>query len=180
MGRVARARRERLGLKQELGPRLGKTTVGKIENGRMENGGKIPPRTQQHLEKALGWERGSVLELYRYVSTDMWDPATLDDDYDMERDAFAMEWIEAPPPDLTQHPPARSARHLTDEELLAELTYRMRVYAADIITEERGEGHGTPTSDPDVRASAQRGAQKAADKASGSRQDEPDSSATTG
>lgn len=145
LGLMARLRRLYVGLKQEElaqygGP--GKTTVGKIENARMD---ALPPRTQQQLEKALGWRRGSVREILAEPEEDYWNPAVLEHGYDVEQDGNAIEWIEAPLPDLTHGTPARSARDLSDEELLAELTYRMRVYSADSVTlsqltEERSEG----------------------------------------
>lgn len=64
VGLLARKRRERLELKQEDlrlygGP--GVTTVGKIERAAQAN---FPMRTQQQLEKALGWRRGAVAHIF--------------------------------------------------------------------------------------------------------------------
>lgn len=60
IGRIARARRERLGLKQEdladyAGPRV--STVGKFERAAQDS---FPLRTQHQIEKALGWSRGII------------------------------------------------------------------------------------------------------------------------
>jgi transcriptional regulator with XRE-family HTH domain len=60
IGRLAKARRERLGLNQDElaqygGPRV--ATVGKFERAAQSN---FPLRTQHQLEHALGWTRGTI------------------------------------------------------------------------------------------------------------------------
>lgn len=59
IGRIGKARRERLGLNQDElahygGPRV--ATVGKFERGVAS----FPLRTQHQIEKALGWSRGII------------------------------------------------------------------------------------------------------------------------
>ena len=128
IGRLAKGRRERLGLRQEElrqygGP--GVSTVGKIERAAQAN---FPLRTQQQLEKALGWPRGTIEEVIQSV------------DVDKDWDAIGPDWeadlLEHNLPDLTDHDqdegrarPVARASALTDAELLAELTYRVRQYA---------------------------------------------------
>lgn len=60
IGRIAKARRERLGLNQDElaqygGPRV--ATVGKFERAAQA---KFPTRTQHQIETALGWSRGVI------------------------------------------------------------------------------------------------------------------------
>lgn len=73
IGRIARARRERLRLNQGDmanygGPKV--STVGKFERGAQEN---FPLRTQHQIERALGWSRGVIEEF-----VDAWDQGTFD------------------------------------------------------------------------------------------------------
>lgn len=70
IGRVAKARRERLGLHQnELaqygGPRV--ATVGKFERAAQPS---FPLRTQHQIEKALGWTRGTIEDFVAAVEED--------------------------------------------------------------------------------------------------------------
>ncbi len=65
IGRIAKARRERLGLNQDElaaygGPRV--ATVGKFERAAQPS---FPLRTQHQIENALGWSRGTIEQ---YVS----------------------------------------------------------------------------------------------------------------
>lgn len=60
IGRIARLRRERLGLNQDElaqygGPRV--ATIGKFERARQAS---FPLRTQHQIENALGWSRGTI------------------------------------------------------------------------------------------------------------------------
>lgn len=60
IGRIAKARRERLGLNQDElaaygGPRV--ATVGKFERAAQPS---FPLRTQHQIETALGWSRGTI------------------------------------------------------------------------------------------------------------------------
>lgn len=91
LARITKERREFIGLSQEElatygGPR--KSTVGKIENARETS---YSPRTQQQLEKALGWSRGSV-RMILLAGTEY-------DEEDLE--SVAADYIEAELPDLT-------------------------------------------------------------------------------
>lgn len=124
LGELARARRVRMGLKQGDLARLGGpggTTVGKIERAEQ----RVPVRTRQQLEKALGWKRGTVDAVLEAADSTWRDDEGLWADY---RRGLINDDI----PDLTATVVAGtvpSARGLTDEELLAELTYRLRRYA---------------------------------------------------
>lgn len=67
IGRIARLRRERLGLKQEDlarygGPKV--STVGKFERAAQDN---FPLRTQHQMETALGWSRTIIEQVVRWV-----------------------------------------------------------------------------------------------------------------
>jgi len=92
LARVARERREFIGLSQEEladygGPK--KSTVGKIENARETS---YSPRTQQQLEKALGWDRGSIRLLL-----------TAGTEYDDDQlESVAVDYVEDELPDLTR------------------------------------------------------------------------------
>lgn len=142
LGEMARARRERLGLSQGDLSRYGGpggTTVGKIERAEQRN---FPPRTRQQLERALGWKRGTV-DFILEARQQSW----------VSDEALWQDWlrqlVEDNPPDLTAGQPvtagAATARTLSDEELLAELTYRMRRYAAAASASESHDEHATAT-----------------------------------
>lgn len=67
IGRIAKDRRERLGLNQDQlaqygGPRV--ATVGKFERAAQAS---FPLRTQHQVEKALGWSRGIIEQVVRSV-----------------------------------------------------------------------------------------------------------------
>lgn len=132
VGYVARLRRSRLqlnqgDLKRRGGP--GPSTVGKIERGEQES---FPLRTQHALETALGWSKGTVEEMLHVMEdprhTWWGDPEA--------REAFLEELIVDHVPDwddeVEASAPASRASELSDEELLAELTYRMKKYADEI------------------------------------------------
>jgi len=128
VGRLVKARRERLALNQDElhlygGPRV--STVGKCERAAQD---RFPLRTQHQFENALGWRRSAIEEIISAVKTNDWyaDP-------DQRKD-FENDLINANIPDLS-HPtepeaPVLSAQHLSDSDLLAELTYRMKRYAS--------------------------------------------------
>lgn len=128
LARAVRERRDFIGLSQEELASYGgpaKTTVSKIERAAQRS---YPPRTQQQLEKALGWDRGAIATILRHAEADY---------FDKQADSILADYVEAPVPDLMAGGGSRSsASDLTDEELLAELTYRMRRYAR----EEGGSG----------------------------------------
>jgi DNA-binding XRE family transcriptional regulator len=124
VGYLVRERRQFLGLRQEDlhlygGPK--KTTVGKIENGRLR---PFPTKTQHQVENALGWRRGTIRELFLYPQESF---------FNDQRDSIEADYIENNIPDLSKpvDPSSRAHRasELSDEELLAELTYRMKRYA---------------------------------------------------
>lgn len=126
VGRLVKARRERLGLNQDDlhlygGPKV--STVGKCERAAQD---RFPLRTQHQLENALGWRRGAIEEIISAVETSDW--------YADQREDYENDLINANIPDLS-HPtepeaPVLSAQHLSDSDLLAELTYRMKRYAS--------------------------------------------------
>lgn len=67
IGRIARLRRERLGLKQEDlalygGPKV--STVGKFERAAQDS---FPMRTQHQMENALGWGRTIVEQVVKSI-----------------------------------------------------------------------------------------------------------------
>lgn len=68
IGRIAKARRERLGLKQDQlglygGP--GVSTVGKFERAAQES---FPLRTQHQMENALGWSRTTIEQVVNSIN----------------------------------------------------------------------------------------------------------------
>ena len=103
-------------------------TVRKIERAAQDN---FPTRTQVKLEQSLGWPQGAVRRMLTAHDTDQWGDAG-------SRSAFIQELVTA---ETVEHPapaprpsdgvvaPLVKAAHLSDEELLAELTYRMKRYA---------------------------------------------------
>lgn len=140
LGTLVRRRREHLGLKQgDLaqygGPAV--STVGKIERAEQQT---YPTRTQHQLENALGWKRGTVREIVAAPASDWWDHEGL-------RGDFQEALVEDNVPDLS-HPVggATRAADLTDDELLAELTYRMKRYAADREDEPDGRRDPAPNT----------------------------------
>jgi hypothetical protein len=79
IGRIAKARRERLGLNQnELaqygGP--GVATVGKFERATQAS---FPLRTQHQLENALGWSRGAIEQFVGAMDAGEMDAQSLDE-----------------------------------------------------------------------------------------------------
>ena len=73
IGAIARARRERLGLKQDDVARRGGpgvSTIGKFERGAQAN---YPWRTQHQIERALGWRQGVIDQYVRGVDQDLFE-----------------------------------------------------------------------------------------------------------
>lgn len=106
IGRIARMRRERLGLKQDElaqygGPRV--ATVGKFERAAQEN---FPTRTLHQIENALGWSRTTIEQVVNSI-----DEGTLTAD-DWEHD-LVVEDV----PDLSQ--PKIANADALDEYLVA-------------------------------------------------------------
>lgn len=134
VGALVRDRRRFLRLRQEdLRARGGPSsaTVRKVEGGA---GSAISDRTWSEIEDALGWPRRTIRRILGIHTEGWWADQGL-------REDFARELIEAdgasPGPHATPERVVASAADLTDEELLAELTYRMRRYSA----ERNGRGH---------------------------------------
>lgn len=118
VGELVRQRRERMGLRQEDMPHgPSSATLRKVEHGDTP----VPARTQHRLEASLGWDRGDIERALRIHDEPWWA------NDEMRRD-YVREMVEPPPA-----PPAArmTAADLSDEELLAELTYRMRRYATE-------------------------------------------------
>lgn len=139
LGRLVRARREYLSLGQgdlaDLGgPKV--STVGKIERAAQAN---YPTRTQQQIERALGWDLGTVRRILAAPAEPWWRDKGM-------REDFEAELVEAAPPALA--PAATTARDVTDDELAAEVTYRLRRYADELRTrqEQHRERTEIPTS----------------------------------
>lgn len=131
VGRVIRQRRRWIGLSQEDlaqygGP--GKTTVGKIENGRME---PFTISAQQQVERVLGWPLGTIRSMHRLI------PEFGDDDQ------WWADLVEATPPDLaalkvTGSGPADGLTAVSDAALLAEIARRFERHR----DQRAGEGDG--------------------------------------
>lgn len=141
LARVVRLRREHIGLSQEElyeygGPK--KSTVGKIENARET---AYSARTRQQLEEALGWDRHTVDRLLAAVDQP---------DFTEREPEIANEHIYAPIVKISPRQPedgrVASAADLSDEELLAELTFRMRRYSHAGVTVSQGAGSGKTMS----------------------------------
>lgn len=106
IGRIAKERRERLGLKQDElalyeGPRV--ATVGKFERAAQAN---FPLRTQHQIEKALGWSRGSIEQ---FVSAY--------EDGDLDMSDWMHDLVEENIPDLSR--PAIPSKEADDPEVTA-------------------------------------------------------------
>jgi len=135
VGRLVRARRERLGLAQgdlqaHGGP--GVTTVSKVERAAQAN---FPLRTQQQLEHALGWRRGTIEEVIHAVDVAKdWDTIGPDWEFDLIDDNVPDLTQTVAPAEPTVGVQVRRAVDLSDAELLAELTYRVRAYAEQAAT----------------------------------------------
>lgn len=90
-------------------------TITTAEKGTRE----LHPTTQRRIEDALGWRRGVIGELWEHRAE--LTPGTITM-ADMERGA------EDNDPEGTKPTVVHRASQLTDEELLAELSYRFRNY----------------------------------------------------
>lgn len=76
--------------------------------------------TQNRIEKALGWRKGSIENVWQHRTEIPVENLTLEE---MERGATEDTWE-----DLEKASNVTRASQLTDEELLAELQYRFRNY----------------------------------------------------
>ena len=105
IGRIAKARRERLGLKQDElalygGP--GVATVGKFERAAQAS---FPTRTQHQVENALGWSRTIVEQVVKSIN-----------DGSLTEEDWWHDLVEEEVPDLSR-PAAPSSGTEVDEAL---------------------------------------------------------------
>lgn len=103
IGRIAKARRERLGLKQDElaqygGP--GVATVGKFERAAQES---FPTRTQHQMENALGWTRTVIEQVVGSI-----------DDGTLAATDWEHDLIEENVPDLSRPRTSNGYRTLTE------------------------------------------------------------------
>jgi hypothetical protein len=116
---ITEARKDRFPSRRQFAKAAGvdiKTAVT-AEAGERE----IHPNTQRRIEQALGWRKGSIEDIWMHR---MEIPAESLTVQEMERGAGEETWedLEAKSVSVTR------ASQLTDEELLAELSYRFRNY----------------------------------------------------
>ena len=93
----------------------------------MEKGTRVAWETNQRkVEKALGWRVGSIQEVLDHAPDTPKESVTLDS---MKEGGAEASWqdLAAEESKVTEQPVTR-ANQLTDEELLAELSYRFRNY----------------------------------------------------
>ena len=92
-------------------------TVVTAEKGERE----LHPHTQRRIEQALGWRKGAIQDVWQHRSEIPAESLTV---AEMERGATEDTWedLEAKATQVTR------ASQLTDEELLAEISYRFRNY----------------------------------------------------
>jgi len=92
-------------------------TITSAEKGERE----LHPNSQRKIEQALGWRKGSIQDVWQHRSEIPAESLTVGE---MERGAGEDTWedLEAASKRVTR------ASQLTDEELLAELSYRFRNY----------------------------------------------------
>ena len=93
----------------------------------MEKGTRVAWETNQRkVEKALGWRAGSIQEVLDHAPDTPPESVTL---ASMQEGGEAATWqdLAAEETRVTEQPVTR-ANQLTDEELLAELSYRFRNY----------------------------------------------------
>lgn len=118
IGRIAKARRERLGLKQDElaqygGP--GVATVGKFERGVQES---FPPRTQHQIENALGWQRTVVEQVVNSI-----------DDGSLTEEDWTHDLVEEDVPDLSR--PRTSSGDRTFDEAVEAVRAVLRLIEPD-------------------------------------------------
>lgn len=116
---IAEARKERFPSRRQFAKAAGvdiKTAVT-AETGERE----IHPHTQRRIEQALGWRKGAIEDVWMHRVEIPAESLTVQE---MERGAGEESWedLEAKSVSVTR------ASQLTDEELLAELSYRFRNY----------------------------------------------------
>lgn len=116
---IAEARMDRYPSRRQFALAVGADikTIATAEKGDRE----LHPHSQRRIEQALGWRKGSIGDVWQHRAELMPESLTV---AEMERGAEAETWedLEKSAAQVIR------ARHLTDEELLAELSYRFRNY----------------------------------------------------
>ena len=110
IGRIAKERRERLGLKQEElaqyeGPKV--STVGKFERATAAG---FPLRTQHQMEKALGWDRGVIEEFVL-----AWDEGVIGASGRSDMDDWGLDLVRDNVPDMDRTPDGGRVVNIIDE-----------------------------------------------------------------
>ncbi|MFJ5956065.1 multiprotein-bridging factor 1 family protein [Paenarthrobacter sp. NPDC092416] len=120
IGRLIKEERLAQGLSQVQLAKLAGTAIKTVRT--LESGTRRTQEiNQRKLEHALGWRAGSMSDVLKGKSTFAPDQITPDD---MRTSDEPQQGPRAVSPAGTAGPVVRAA-HLSDEELLAELTYRM-------------------------------------------------------
>jgi DNA-binding XRE family transcriptional regulator len=114
IGQLVQESRERqqmsqVALAQQCG--IDVKTLRTIEGGTRKTYGQ----TLGRVERALGWRPGAIADARRRLENDM---------------PVSIEILTRPDDELAEYPGVIRAAHLTDEELTAELTYRLRKYSS--------------------------------------------------
>jgi transcriptional regulator with XRE-family HTH domain len=135
IGRLIKEGRLAIGLRQLPFAKFAEVDTKTLAS--MEKGTRVAWETNQRkVEKALGWRQGSIQELLDNVANDV----------DVPKDSITLESMkeggaEATWQDLSDEEnrvteqPVTRANQLTDEELLAELSYRFRNYKNRFLSE---------------------------------------------
>lgn len=128
IGRLIKDARLEKGLRQQPFAKFAEVDTKTLAS--MEKGTRVPWETNQRkVEKALGWRAGSIQELLDNASATPKESVTLDS---MQEGAAAESWQDLADAEngriAEQEQPVTRAAQLTDEELLAELSYRFRNY----------------------------------------------------
>jgi DNA-binding XRE family transcriptional regulator len=100
----------------------------------MEKGTRVAWETNQRkVEKALGWRAGSIQEVLDNAADTPKESVTLDS---MKEGGSSETWQDLADAETAQaEQPVTRANQLTDEELLAELSYRFRNYKNRFLSE---------------------------------------------
>jgi transcriptional regulator with XRE-family HTH domain len=116
---IVEAREERYPSRRQFAQAAGMDikTVVTAEKGVRE----LHPHTQRRIEQALGWRKGAIHDVWQHRTEIPAESLTVQE---MERGAGEETWedLEAKATQVSR------ASQLTDEELLAELSYRFRNY----------------------------------------------------
>jgi transcriptional regulator with XRE-family HTH domain len=123
---IADARKDRYPSRRQFAITTGVDikTVTTAEKGERE----LAVNTQRRIEQALGWRKGSIEDVWLHRSEIPAESLTVQE---MERGSGEETWEDL---DAAANQ-VRRASQLTDEELLAELSYRFRNYKVQIFGE---------------------------------------------